>query len=177
MTTKFIMQDRHKHKELKDKWRRPRGLHSKIRLAKKGHIKKVSRGFRTAVSGRYLHHSGKRMVLVNAVAQLDLVDPKKDGIIIGGGVGNRKKITIINKANELKVQILNLKDPAAFVSKVEGSLNAKKAKKQEKQKKDIAQKESSKTKPETLDTAIEKTEDEKKEEEKKEKDKVLTKRV
>ena len=42
----FIRQDAHKKKKLGKKWRKARGLHSKIRLKLRGRGKFVSNGYR-----------------------------------------------------------------------------------------------------------------------------------
>ena len=41
----FVRQDSHKQKEVKKKWRKPKGMQSKMRLKKKGYRKSVSIGY------------------------------------------------------------------------------------------------------------------------------------
>lgn len=43
---KFIRQDTNRAKKFKIKWRKPKGMHSKLRLNKKGHQKSPSQGYR-----------------------------------------------------------------------------------------------------------------------------------
>ena len=44
---KFIRQDAHKKGRLAKKWRKPKGLQSKMRLCKKGYRKRISKGYKS----------------------------------------------------------------------------------------------------------------------------------
>ena len=54
----FIMQSAHKKSRLEQKWKRPRGIDSKMRLNLKGHQKCVEVGYRSPRAVRGLDKSG-----------------------------------------------------------------------------------------------------------------------
>lgn len=167
----FIRQDAHKKKRLGRKWRRPKGLHSKIRLKLRGRAKKVQIGYRSPKKVRYLHKSGLQQYVVKSIKDLEALDNKKTGLVISSSLGNKKRIVILKKAKEKGFRILNFSDPDEFIKKIEEKIALRKNKKKEKQEKskDAKRKEEKKL--------TEKVDGEnKKEVEKKEKDKLLTKK-
>jgi len=175
----FVRQDAHKMKRLFKKWRNPRGLHSKIRLKLKGRAKYVSIGYRGPKKVRYLHKSGLKHHLVRSSSDLESLDNKKICLIIASSLGNRKKIAILKKANEQGFNIVNIKNPGAYIKKVEDKINLKKKiKKEKEQKVKDAKKGSKEVKKEKVKQKLaEKVNEEQiKDIEKKEKDKFLTKR-
>jgi large subunit ribosomal protein L32e len=172
----FLRQDGHKKKKLGLKWRRPKGLHNKIRLNKRGYRRNVSVGFKSPVEVRGLSQTGLQMVVVHNKNELQTITPKTQAIIIGKTVGVRKKLEIIKTSVEKKITILNLKDPLQYVKEVEDRYRKQREEKQQKEKEKKEEKKPEKKKEETtIDTIAE--EETKKEEEKKEKDRILTKKV
>lgn len=169
--TDFIRQDFHKKIRLKAKWRKPRGLHSKMRLRKRGHRKKVEVGYKSPKEVRGLHSSGLKIKLVNSLKDIKDINKDKEGVIITKGVGLKKKIELIKKIIENRVTILNIKDPKAYLKDIEERL---KKKKEEREKRKRVKEKKVKEKKEKKEELAEKIE---KEEEKKEKDKLLTKRI
>jgi large subunit ribosomal protein L32e len=94
-------------KRLKSSWRKPRGLHSKIRVRKKSKIKMPSIGYGTPRKLKHLHPSGLKEVLVFNANGLQNVNPKEEAVKIAHSVGKRKREEILKKAEELKIKILN----------------------------------------------------------------------
>lgn len=94
-------------KRLSEKWVRPKGLDSKRRLRKDGHQKRPSIGYSSPKSVRGLTSEGLVPILVNNVEDLNKVT-KNHSAIIGRTVGTKKRITIVNKAKELKIAISNI---------------------------------------------------------------------
>lgn len=94
-------------KRIKDRWRKPRGRHNKLRHHKKskGVIPSVGYGNPKEVKG--LHPSGFREILVQNVSQLSKVDSKKEAVRIASAVGKKKRTEMLKKAEELKLKILN----------------------------------------------------------------------
>lgn len=64
-------------------------------------------GHRKVASVRGLHPSGFEEILVNTPDQLDNLDPEKQAVRIGAGVGNRKRTVIHNRADQLGLRVLN----------------------------------------------------------------------
>jgi large subunit ribosomal protein L32e len=93
-----------KRKKLQ-KWRRPKGRDSKMRLSRKGYSKSVSLGYKSPRKD-----SGKienlTPILVHNVRELNSLD--KNSIAILARVGAKKKLEIINEANQKKIRIFNL---------------------------------------------------------------------
>ena len=170
----FIRQDAHKKKRLGKKWRRPKGLHSKIRLKLRGRAKRVSAGYRSPRKVRYLHKSGLKQCIIKSIKDLESLDAQKNCLIISSSLGDKKKIIILKKAKESGFNILNFKNPDDYIKKVEDKINLrKKIKENKKKEKKVEKKEAKEEKKEKL---AQKVEEDKKKIEKKEKDKVLTKR-
>jgi len=113
MTKKFLRQDfmRHikigKHRKKIMKWRRPKGRDSKMRLKMKGYPASPSVGYKASKKDKGKIKGFKSIIVhnVNGLAKLD----KNSIVIIAKKVGARNKITIIKKADEMKLPILNIK--------------------------------------------------------------------
>lgn len=175
----FMKQDAHKKARLSKSWRKPRGRQSKMRLNTRGYRRGVALGYGSPAVVKGAHPTGFMPVMTHNVEELSSIDAVKEGIIIASSVGKRKKIDIIKKALEMKISVLNLKDPAKFVANIEAALDTKR-----KAKKVKTKKRQNKKKEYEKQAADKKAQETKKEEnpevqeqqEKKEKDKVLTKK-
>ena len=64
-------------------------------------------GYRTPRNLRGLHPSGYQDILVKNIVELEDLDPSTQAGRISSTVGTRKKITMLEKARELKIKILN----------------------------------------------------------------------
>jgi large subunit ribosomal protein L32e len=168
----FIRQDLHKKKRLNKRWRKPRGVDSKIRIGFRGKLKKTSHGYRSPSAVRFLHHSGLKIFLAKSPSELDNLNAKENCIVLASSVGMNKKLVILRKAKELGFNVVNIKNTDEFIKKAEDEMNSRKEKKQQKNK--VQKEASTKKKEDKLTDKI--SEEEKKEAEKKEKDKVLTKK-
>lgn len=103
----FRQTDSHKKKKLEDKWRRPRGLHNKMRIGIKGKSALVKAGYGSPARVRGLHPSGFEEVLVSNINQLEHINAKTQAVRISGSVGRKKRQLIQNKAVELGLKVLN----------------------------------------------------------------------
>ncbi len=103
----FKKEDSHKKKGYPGKWRRPRGRHSRIRLEKKGAPAKPKAGYRTEKNARGKHPSGYEEVLVHNTGDLEEIDTETEAARIASKVGARKRETILEKADELEIEVLN----------------------------------------------------------------------
>ena len=117
---------------------------------------------------------GLEQININNVSELKSINPKKQGIIVSGKIGQKRRLEILKKAIEMKLTIFNITDPANFVKDKEKQL-ADKKKKQEDQDKKSKSKEKAKDEAKTsIEDTL--TDEEKKKVEKKEIDKLLTKK-
>ena len=103
----FKRQEWFRYQKLGESWRRPRGIHSKMRRGMKRRPPMVEIGYRGPALVRDLHPSGFEEVLVYNVEGLENIDPKTQAARIGGTVGVKKRITIENRAKELGIRVLN----------------------------------------------------------------------
>lgn len=103
----FRRQEWFRYKKLGKSWRKPRGLHSKMRKGLKYRPKMVSVGYRSPRKARGLHPSGFRDALIHNVKELEVLDPKTQAARIGHSVGTRKRVEIEARADEIGIRILN----------------------------------------------------------------------
>lgn len=96
-----------KKKKLSKSWRRPRGLHNKMRrhIVAKGRQVKV--GYRRKREERGLHPSGLREVLVFNTNYLYQINPAEEAMRIASCVGRRKRKKIEEEAAKLGLKVLN----------------------------------------------------------------------
>ncbi len=103
----FKRQEWYRYKMLGDEWRRPRGIHSKMRRGFKRRPPMVEIGYRGPKAVRGLHPSGFEEVMVYNADALNDIDPKVQAIRIGGTVGVKKRLVIEARAAELGIRVLN----------------------------------------------------------------------
>lgn len=104
---KFTFQDHHKKKRLSKSWRKPRGQRSKRRMYIKGKGKMATVGYGSPAEVRGLHPSGYEEVLVHNTQDVQGVDPAREAIRIASKVGLRKKLEIMEQAEEKGIKVLN----------------------------------------------------------------------
>ena len=161
----FVRQDP-KLKKFDDKWRRPRGLQSKLRKNQAGHIKTPSPGYRSPIEVRGLDPKGLKPKLIHTLQDLESVN-KDESAIISSKVGLRKKLTLLAKAKELKLNISNVPNIEEFIKKSKENLAKRKEvsnkKQQEKQKarKETEKSEEKKAPEKKPEEPVKKTEDKK----------------
>ena len=186
----FIRQDNPKRMKLSDKWRKPKGIHSKIRHHFKGRRKMPSPGYKSPREAKGLHSSGLKIVGIQSINDLIKIRKESEGAVIAKSVGMKKRIEILKKARELNVKVLNL-NVDDHIKKIEDFINSKKKKattevkkEEDKEKKEIETKKSKEEiklsdvdKKESIEKTQVSDKDDKKLAEKKEKDKLLTKRA
>jgi len=103
----FVRQESWRYVRIKENWRRPKGIDNKMRLKKKGVPKMPSIGYRGPREVRGLHPSGFKEVLVHRVEDLEGIDPEREAVRIAGAVGRKKRLEIIERADELGIRVLN----------------------------------------------------------------------
>ncbi|MHA1832664.1 MAG: 50S ribosomal protein L32e [Candidatus Baldrarchaeia archaeon] len=103
----FVRYESWRYKRVKPNWRKPKGIDSKVREKRKGWIKMPDVGYRSPKVIRGLHPSGFEEVLVYRPEDLEKLDPTKHAVRIAHTVGTRKRLTILEKAEELELVVLN----------------------------------------------------------------------
>jgi large subunit ribosomal protein L32e len=104
---KFQGQEVWRYKRIRDRWRRPRGVDSKMRQNVKGWPKTVNVGYGGPKTAKFLHPSGYREVLVYNLSEIEGLDTETQAIRIAHKVGGRKRMEILTKAKERGLHILN----------------------------------------------------------------------
>ncbi|MCD6465528.1 50S ribosomal protein L32e [Candidatus Bathyarchaeota archaeon] len=103
----FRRQESWRYKRVKENWRRPRGIDSKMRRKVKGWPATVNIGYRGPKLARGLHPSALREVLVYNPDDLREINPETEAIRIAHTVGARKRAEILSRARELGIHVLN----------------------------------------------------------------------
>ncbi|TXT58343.1 MAG: 50S ribosomal protein L32e [Promethearchaeota archaeon] len=105
---KFRRVESWRYKRVKDSWRRAKGIDSQTRKKTKSGVKMPNVGYRTPKEIRGLHPSGYEEVRVITKDDLDGLSPKKHALKISGRLGAKKRIGLIEYAQNRGFKILNL---------------------------------------------------------------------
>jgi large subunit ribosomal protein L32e len=105
---KFTRHRPDRKSSLDDRWKKPRGLHNKLKDRKRGCAPWVSDGYRTPVEVRGLHISGLAIVRVANVKELAAVDAQTSGVVIAA-VGAKRQLEILRACAQKNIRVLNHK--------------------------------------------------------------------
>jgi large subunit ribosomal protein L32e len=103
----FLRQEWFRFARLGEKWRKPKGIHSKMRRHYGYRPPIVSIGYGSPKEVRGYHPSGFQEVMVHNPAQLEKINPKIQAARVGGTVGFKKRLAIEKRADELGIRVLN----------------------------------------------------------------------
>jgi len=112
----------------KAKWRNPTGRDNKLREKRKGYPAVPSIGYRGEKKNRGKIKE-KTPIKIMKISDVEKVGKTEIGIL--GNVGLKKKIEVVKKAKELKVELKNV-NVKAFLKKIEKREKYKKKKSEEK---------------------------------------------
>lgn len=96
-----------RYKKLEDKWRKPKGRHSKLRQKRRHGGAMPHPHFGAPLIVRGMHPSGLREKLVFRTADLEGIDPTTYGARISSTVGAKKRALIFQIAKERKIRVFN----------------------------------------------------------------------
>lgn len=145
-----------RRRKKKQKYRRPRGRHSKMREKRKGNPPSVRIGYKKSKKGKETE--------IKIVMNLkELPDLAKGARVILGKIGKKKKIEIVKKAKEYGINVLNL-DLEKFLEKIEKEKRAREKKKEKGKKLRDKEKKEKKTETSGQETKEEKKNKNKREE-------------
>jgi len=117
----FQGQEVWRYKRIRDRWRRPRGVDSKMRMNTKGWPKMVNVGYGGPKTARHLHSSGYAEVLIHNLRQIDGLDPTRQAVRIAHDVGGKKRREIITRAKEKRLHVFNPHELKLEKEEVEGT--------------------------------------------------------
>ena len=123
--------------QLKGTWRRPRGLHNKMRLGLRGKPTSPAVGYSSPKAVKGLERSGLKSVVVKTLNDLQHIKAN-EGILLSATLGMKKRTLLLKKATEMKLTLLNIKNPEEYLKQAQERIQQRKkesqSKKQEKQK-------------------------------------------
>ncbi|MBU3896740.1 MAG: 50S ribosomal protein L32e [Nanoarchaeota archaeon] len=105
----FNRQNAKIHAKLGFMWRKPRGRKCKLRRHVKSRGFLPHPGYGSPKAVRFMHPSGLEEILVSNLNDMNGLNSEKQCVRIATTVGNRKKVDIQKKAEEMKIRILNPK--------------------------------------------------------------------
>ena len=103
----FVRQESWRYVRIHPEWRKPKGVDNKVRRQDKGWPALVRVGYRGPAASRGLHPSGHYEAVVYRPKDLDGLVPGRDVARIGGTVGARKRVAILERATELGIRVVN----------------------------------------------------------------------
>lgn len=138
---KFLRQQVTFKKRIKNKWKKPKGRHSKLREKRRGMHKMPNIGYKQKDSLR------KKETIVTNPEELNGFK-KGDVITLSSNIGAKKKIIILNECIKKGIKVSNYKDLKEKVKGInEQMIKRTKTKKERKAKKIITKAEPKKVKP------------------------------
>lgn len=105
---KFRRVESWRYKRVKDSWRKARGIDSQTRKKTKSGVKSPSVGYRSPKKVRGLHPSGYEEVRVSSIDDLKGLNNRKHAIKISGKLGTKKRISLVEYAQNRGFRILNM---------------------------------------------------------------------
>ena len=106
----FKTQNSWRYKRVAKRWRRPRGIDSKMRERIKGWPQVVKIGYKKPAKLRNKYYANEKVLeefIVSSLSDLELVLPDKHVVRIDGNLGNRKKEAIYQEAVAWGLKVLN----------------------------------------------------------------------
>lgn len=146
----FVVKESNFNAGVKVRWRYPYGRHSKVRQMHCGRPAMPNPGYGAPAEVRGLHQSGLEMVVVRNAQELQLVNPKTQGAIVAASVGNKKRLSLLELAQQKNITLLNVKDASAAAKKLQSDFAERKESRKRKAVESTRKEEQKKKKAEEL---------------------------
>lgn len=117
-----------KRRKKEQKWRRPRGRHSKLRARESNYLKVPSIGYSSPREVRGSIEGMMPFVIYNVN---DFSRKKENQIVVIGKVGMKKKIELVEFASSKNIPLANI-DVKKFMEKIKSDREIKKKEKEQK---------------------------------------------
>lgn len=125
---------KNKRTRVTGEWRKPRGLHNKLRRRRRGVGQWVMPGYRMPKAVRGMTTEGLLPTIVETTAQLKNLKADTHILVLKASVGIKKRLEIVREALKHSFRIVNLKDPAAWLKQIEEEMTQRKKAKKDKMK-------------------------------------------
>jgi len=109
---------------VKDSWRKARGIDSRTRIKSKSGVKSPSPGYRGPKKIRGLHPSGYEEVRVETLDDLKSLNNKKHAIKISTQLGVKKRLGLIEYAQNRGFKVLNIGIMQGEIESLEAALKS-----------------------------------------------------
>ena len=109
---------------VKDSWRKARGIDSRTRIKSKSGVKSPSPGYRGPKKIRGLHPSGYEEVRVITIDDLNTLNNKKHAIKISTKLGVKKRLRLIEYAQNRGFKVLNIGIAHGEIESLEAALKS-----------------------------------------------------
>ena len=144
----FRRQNVNRNPGFEGSWRRPRGIHSKLRRGFRGKWNMPAVGYSSPRDSRGLSRSGLKLFVVSNLKQLENIG-KDSCIVISSTVGMKKKIIILHEAKLKGISVHAIKNTDKFLDDAKVAFDKRKGEKKiVKNKREQAKKEAEKKKEE-----------------------------
>ena len=131
---KYLRQDAHRVKKLDKKWRRPRGMHSKMRKRLKSYRRNPEIGYGSPKEVKYLNKEGLMPVLIKSKKDIENAN-ENNILIISRTIGLKKKLEILRQVKSKGLKVENI-EVDKFIEENEKMLKQKKEGKKKIEKKE-----------------------------------------
>ncbi len=152
MSKKFHRREVHKRKKLSMAWRKPKGMHSKVRRKEKKTFKMPDPGFMKQKEKRFKHPSGLNIIRIYSKKDFErILEERKKEInnfvfVLSSKLSKKSLKEIFQKALKFNIRIANAKKIEERLKKIEEELKERKKKSKEREKKKKERKEKAKKK-------------------------------
>jgi large subunit ribosomal protein L32e len=103
----FLRQEWFRYKRVGMKWRKAKGIHSKMKKHVKYRIASPRIGYSSPKEVKGLHSSGFKEIIVYNASEIEKINPNTEALRIGHSVGAKKRNEIEKKADNMGIRILN----------------------------------------------------------------------
>merc|ERR1712026_37828 len=106
-TKRFIRHQSERYISVKESWRKPKGIDNRVRRRFKGQYLMPSIGYGSNANTRHLMPDGFKKFVVHNKKELELLMMLKGthAAEIAHGVSRRKRIEIVERANQLAIKV------------------------------------------------------------------------
>jgi large subunit ribosomal protein L32e len=104
---KFRRQEWFRMKRVGDKWRKPRGVHSKLREHRKARGALPKAGYRSPAAVRGLTREGYREIIVRNLKEMAKINRQEEVAVIASAVGKKKRFELLEYAQKNNIKVFN----------------------------------------------------------------------